>query len=217
MRGQRLGGVGPADAQAVDPSPGLLGGSDHGLVLIQDDRARLWSGVSVGRSRGAQVGPDPGCQQRRHVGDELDVLLVVMPARAVPVQVHQRPARPARVELDAHLVADARGTPYLPPAQIAAQVAPGHRGEWSPARWSQALPERAGSPARLARSRPAAASGRSGARPGQRPGSRRRRVPAAGRPDRSAASPTRRRRSRDAAGRWSRAGTNRCRAYPQRG
>jgi hypothetical protein len=47
------------------------------------------------------------------------------------VQVHQRPACPARVELDAHLVTDARGTPHLPPAQVAVQVAAGLRAERS--------------------------------------------------------------------------------------
>src|SRR4029077_20695856 len=51
---------GPGNAQAVDPPPGLLGGVDHGLVLIQDDRPRLRGGASVARARGAQVGPDPG-------------------------------------------------------------------------------------------------------------------------------------------------------------
>jgi hypothetical protein len=45
------------------------------------------------------------------------------------VQVHQRPACPARVELDAHLVTDARRPPHLLPAQVAAQVAAGLRAE----------------------------------------------------------------------------------------
>jgi hypothetical protein len=120
-----------ADSQARDPPPGLLGGGDHGLVLVQDDRPRLGGGASGARTRGAQVSPDPGSKQRCHLGSEPDIVLAVVRACAIPVQVYQRPACTARVELDAHLVTDARGPPHLPPAQVAAQVAAGLRAERS--------------------------------------------------------------------------------------
>ena len=80
VRWQRLGGIRPGNAQPVDPPPGLLGGGDHGLVLVQDDRPRLRGGVSVARARGAQVGPDPGGKQRCHGGGELNIVLAVVRA-----------------------------------------------------------------------------------------------------------------------------------------
>jgi hypothetical protein len=80
VRWQRLGGIRAGNAQAVDPPPGLFGGGDHRLVLVQNDRPRLRGGVSVARARGAQVGPDPRGKQRCHVGGELNIFLAVVRA-----------------------------------------------------------------------------------------------------------------------------------------